>query len=98
MFQTLYEYCLNHPRKPVGSIPENLIWKNSEGIPIKLGRWMHTQNKLHRNGKLRPDRCERIETELIQTGLFTWPLTRGVRAFKRGMSNNSNNNMQNNNG
>jgi hypothetical protein len=79
MFQALHEFCSVAQRKPVTSIPENLIYRNHEGVSIKLGRWMHTQNKLHRNGKLRQDRVLRFHTDLINAGLFCWPMTRGTR-------------------
>lgn len=79
MFQALHEFCSVAQRKPVTSIPENLIYRDHGGNSIKLGRWMHTQNKLHRNGKLRQDRILRFHTELINVGLFCWPVTRGTR-------------------
>eukprot|EP01034_Spumella_vulgaris_P022511 gene22511-28640_t len=79
MFQALQEFCSVAQRKPVTSIPENLIYRNHEGVSIKLGRWMHTQNKLHRNNKLRQDRLVRFHQELINTGLFCWPMSRGTR-------------------
>lgn len=65
------------------TIAENLVYRNHEGISIKLGRWMHTQNKLHRNNKLRQDRLLRFHTELINTGLFSWPQPRGSRIYQK---------------
>lgn len=84
MFDCLRLYCeerqLEQPGTEVSSIPENKRWTHPEGHDVGLGRWMHTQNKQRRAGKLRPDRCAKMQ-ELVDAGIFRWPTQ---RQFKSG--------------
>lgn len=82
MYSSLVQYCKEESSKfdpniivTVRSIPENLKWMHPSGMEVGLGRWMHTQNKLRRQGKLRPDRMTLLE-ELIATGMFMFPLSK----------------------
>jgi hypothetical protein len=74
MFEELKQYCEEKKGQGtiVTSIPEGLQWTNPSGKLVKLGRWMHTQNKQRRAGKLRADRIAQIE-QLIANDLFRWP-------------------------
>ena len=84
MFDCLRLYCEEHqaenPGTEVSSIPENRKWIHPDGHEVGLGRWMHTQNKQRRAGKLRPDRCAKMQ-ELVDAGMFRWPTQ---RQFKSG--------------
>ena len=84
MFDCLRLYCEEHqaenPGTEVSSIPENRKWTHPDGHEVGLGRWMHTQNKQRRAGKLRPDRCAKMQ-ELVDAGMFRWPTQ---RQFKSG--------------
>ena len=76
MFENFRDYCLeykNESNTHVQTVVEHLVWTNSDGEVICLGRWMHTQNKLRREGRLRAVRLETFQNELISTGLFKWP-------------------------
>jgi len=81
MYECLRMYCLErqkeHPGVEVSSIPETKTWTHPDGWEVGLGRWMHTQNKQRRAGKLRPDRCEKME-ELVTAGMFRWPTQRNL--------------------
>jgi hypothetical protein len=82
MYECLKMYCkerqLEHPGSEVSSIPETRKWKHPDGWEVGLGRWMHTQNKQRRAGKLRPDRCAKME-ELVKAGMFRWPTQRVLK-------------------
>lgn len=79
MYECLKMYCRErqseNPGSEVSSIPENRKWKHPDGWEVGLGRWMHTQNKQRRAGKLRADRCAKME-ELVKAGMFRWPTQR----------------------
>ena len=82
MYECLKMYCkerqAEHPGVEVSSIPEHRKWHHPNGIEVGLGRWMHTQNKQRRAGKLRPDRLELME-ELVEGKLFRWPNQRPAK-------------------
>ena len=70
MFQLLVCYCTDKLRQTghtVTSIPESLVVQE-----MRLGRWLHTQNKLRRKSQLRYDRLLRFH-ELIDNGIYNWP-------------------------
>ena len=84
MYECLKLYCLEHRAlgKTVTTIPEGLMWTHPNGIVVGLGRWMHTQNKQRRAGRLRADRTELMEI-IIKSGLYRWPPSRSkVKASK----------------
>lgn len=89
MFECLRMYCEERqaeaPGTEVSSIPENRKWTHPDGHEVGLGRWMHTQNKQRRAGKLRPDRCAKMQ-ELVDAGVFRWPTQ---RQFKGGSGANN---------
>ena len=89
MFECLRMYCEERqaeaPGTEVSSIPENRKWTHADGHEVGLGRWMHTQNKQRRAGKLRPDRCAKMQ-ELVDAGVFRWPTQ---RQFKGGSGANN---------
>jgi hypothetical protein len=82
MYECLKMYCherqIENPGIEVSSIPETHKWKHPDGWEVGLGRWMHTQNKQRRGGKLRADRCAKME-ELVSAGLFRWPAQRVLK-------------------
>ena len=83
MYECLKMYCrerqLEQPGCEVSSIPETRKWRHPDGWEVGLGRWMHTQNKQRRAGKLRADRCAKME-ELVKAGMFRWPSQRVLKA------------------
>ncbi len=84
MYECLKLYCLEQRAlgKTVTTIPEGLMWTHPNGIVVGLGRWMHTQNKQRRAGRLRADRIELMEI-IIKSGLYRWPPSRSkVKASK----------------
>ena len=102
MFETFRQYCSSNELKPARSIKENFIYNNDQGVPVKLGRWIHTQKKLKRTGKLRADRVAMFQTHLIAPGYFRWPIPAKDRdtqqvfpGLVRKVSNNNNNNNNN---
>ena len=95
MFECLKVYCLEckSAGKDLSTIPEGLMWTHPNGIVVGIGRWMHTQNKQRRAGKLRGDRATKMD-ELIQAGLYRWPSARktklqGGGGASQGLSNPS---------
>ena len=82
MFKLLVSYCEKKHEltgKLVSSISESQIVRGLDGIEeIRLGRWVHTQNKLRRLGKLRYDRLLMFH-ELIESGVYSWPIPKTNR-------------------
>lgn len=80
MYECLVDYCERRlqetPGSEVTSIPEKKRYVHPrDKVEVGLGRWMHTQNKRRRAGKLRPDRLAKIQ-ELVDQGKFKWPQPR----------------------